>query len=238
MTIFTDYRCFEGYPLSAVDPALAKALLATGMSNGTRGNALKAGILRLECFLQITRQTLCINELGDAAGRAKLLQFNSALYSPTFHLPREPWALAATMRSAFCEVSSSLVYPSVPCTLNQSSWPPDFLLAIAEFEAAEKDAERLQFWQGWSAKNISGKKIYFRFWELHDRYGADFTNEFFLRCEQWIRGRRTCPVTAVVELAPFLARYPTLVDFSNAESVGSFFTDFFRHFFRTKHETT
>lgn len=81
MPIFTDSRSFSHYRPRAIEEKLVRA-----MGCGESGQRIGVGsaIIRLECYLQITRQSLTMEELATEEGEAKISGYVGALFSSRF----------------------------------------------------------------------------------------------------------------------------------------------------------
>lgn len=231
MPIFSTTQCFTGYPLQAVRPALAAAL-ADAITN----RLFNGIVLRLECYLQVTQQTLDLDETSSDLGLNKLSGFIAALFSNRFHERRRPWHLAYLFRKGLYTAGASHTpLLEFPTTGNIDSWATDFVAKVREFDNADLDAERSAFWQGWVVKNADGKQHHLTLWPIHLRYGAEFTEELYQAARLSILGRRDTRVPILNQFARYLAAYPYAINFQNPKELGRLLTAFFEDYFRTAH---
>jgi hypothetical protein len=231
MPIITNIQCFAGYPLQALDPALATALAR----NRTK-NTCNSIVTRLECYLQVTQQTLSLDELSSDLGQNKISGFISALYSNRFHQNQRPWFFAQNLKMALSAVGvnhASFLY--YPCTLNIDSWTSDFLAKVRAFDSAELDTERVDFWRGWVVNSADGRITNMVFWPIYLRYGAKVTEEVFNATRMYFLGGPRINGQVINQFARYLADYPNQVDFQNSKDLGRLLADFFSHYFRTAH---
>lgn len=231
MPIITNIRSFTDYPLQALDPALATALASTLTKKRSTGV-----VIRLECYLQITQQTLSIVEISSDLGKNKISGFISALYSNRFHQNKQPWyfalSLIKTLRAVGDNHTQSYSYPG---TWNIDLWASDFLVKVRAFDSAELDTERINFWRGWEIKNADGREYNVVLWPIYHRYGAKVTEELFKAVQTYYLGSRHGSVPIVNQFAKYLSGYSSRIDFQNSTDLGRLFADFFLYYFRTAH---
>lgn len=232
MTVFTSARCFLGYAYQAIQPSVSVPI---GQARGRdpKWPRLNATLLRLECYLQITRQTLDANDLASAAGREKLAGFTAALFSPVFDDSiRGPWAIARTLELVLSDIFPDVEpFPRFPSAPNVDSWSLEFVARIKAFEARELDQERVAFWRGWVVRNVAGSEQNLRLWALHERFGKETSDQYFCACAEWFRKGRGTHIPVAQEFADYLSRYDRIVDFQDSISVGRVLGDFFGAYF-------
>jgi hypothetical protein len=237
LPIFTNSKCFLGYPLQAIAADVAEPLASLGNS-GPGWRRLNSAVLRLECYLQVTKQSINRADLSSSAGAAKLAGFIAALYSSRFEDSLgQPWAIARVLRLAFSEAfRGASPISAFPSSRNRDSWPAEFLGEIAGFDRASIDEERATFWRGWTIRNSEGKQQSLRLWAIHERYGADVAAQIFEACDHWFRRGRACYVLVVQDFVDYLASLQRDVDFADSTSLGMALSDFFEAFFTARHE--
>lgn len=238
MTIFSNQLCYVGYTPVAVCERLSTCLLSGAEAIGTKSGF---GILtRLECFLQVTGQTLSIDEMDDESGINKIREFAAAMYSETFD-PKfsTPFNLVGILRRilrgmAFTRAFNDFVIP----TDRRMTLSPELAFHLKRFEARDLVSERCRFWSGWSVTNKLGVQVNLRFHRLFDRFGPDFASSLHKACADWSKSRRSVSLQPINDLAQYLCSIPELSvkDFRHQARVSEIIQGFFEHFFVSRHE--
>lgn len=235
MPIITSIRCFDGYPYRSLSPSLASDLERAAPVTGLRAVAVRGTLLRLECFLQVTDQTLRPSDLGGYKGTRKLAEFNAALFSSRFHSVVIPWQYPRFLRlplEAIC--GSNFSYPPFPCTPNISGWPDSFRTAVDAFETSNLNLERVKFWNGWTCSNLKGEAFALCLWPIYDRFGPAFAEQLLNVARDWLRGRRANTVPGIREFVAFLSRLPKAPNVNDSEELGQLLIAFMEHYFTTR----
>lgn len=236
MTIFTTSLSYQGYPLQAIEKAVSEPLVRLS-SSGPQWRRLNSALIRLECYLEVTDQTLVKQDLFSKSGSKKLHEFTAALYSSKFDASiSQPWAIARVLKNALqTEFPNSRPVEKFPCTPSRENWPLDFIDLVEEFSSRELNFERISFWQGWTIRNINGKEQHLRLWPIYQRYGPECAAQIYEACNTWYRGRRAAHIPVVQEFIDYLANKEQKIDVMSPTSLGLIFGDFFTAFFSKRH---
>ncbi len=214
--------CFEGYQPAAIQPALFSLLLSS--QTDAHGGSIRRALLRLECFLQITGQTLRIEDLEGSVSSRPLELFLGACDSGAFGrgaIPVQTWYF---LNVALKDSLPKLQLPSYT-TADVAADHPQVRLR-EEFLNLRLNQERVEFWRGWHGKNSAGRTSSLRLWKFHERFGSDATQELCDAAFGWYRGRRDQAIPLVQELADF-ASSRQKADFKDPISLGALLRDFF-----------
>jgi len=218
MTIFTNPECFRTYSPRAIEADLFAELLSVGI--GRWGYGVRAYLLRLECYLQVTGQTLSGKELQTSQGRSKLTGFFGALFSKTFENGSK--TATASLATRLRALASTVVARGDNTTMlaMKDQWRNCGQLqsSIDAFESADLDEDRVRFWQGWSVDNRIGKTNHYELHGLHERLGASFTEKFFFALCDWQQGNMV-RCNLVNHFAKYVADRPRIDDFSDPADV-------------------
>lgn len=237
MPIFTSSTCFAGYSFRAIDPALAGDLFRLGDVISPKRARTFAPLIRLECFLQLTGRRLSAADITSPATATMLAQFVVAVYSPRFHVFRQPWSMLIHLRNLFVAYGlPASTFPYFPATWGPRSWRDDFGDRVKAFDDQPFDSERLDYWRGWVAMNLDGQLTAFTLWRIRDRYGAIVATELHRAASQWFAARRHEKVPCFREFVAYLDSREDVVDVSDALSLGAALGDFFTVYFSRKYD--
>jgi hypothetical protein len=145
MPILTDVRNFTHYRPRAIEAHLLEALRRAGEGLPWSVNAL---LQRLECYLQVTGQTLCHDELELPQGQAKLKGFVGALCSKRLEggLERTHRCCEITrLRSVLEGLGATATCAAIDAMRTWRGSRDELQGLTAEFETAVLHEERVTF---------------------------------------------------------------------------------------------
>jgi len=232
-TIWRSSECFGGYPLSALPESVVKSF----QTQRTMG-VPEADLLRLQCFSEVTGDSLKEGHVSSGRTPEVLRDFVSAHYSPRFIEVRKPWVAAQRLRRKFEIGFPTMSFPVFACTNNRDSWPADFTRSVDSFALRQLVDDRVRFWRGWSVTNAAGRVCYLRFWRFHLRYGESRTDELHAAIREaasWQRADVALPTVSA--FADWMAAYPIDIDYHDPLQVGRALSEFFHHYIHGGHES-
>jgi hypothetical protein len=209
--IFTDAHCFAHYRPRAIEGSLAQALRGIG-KHGGRSTA------RLECYMQLTRQTLATDELNTKEGIEKLRGFIGAVFSERFETSTNSHrsTVACYLREALKRAGASEALAAI-ARLTPDRGNPDLQSLVAAFTAADLDEDRVLFWRGWCAQTRLGKAVHYELHGAYEKLGSSFVGRFFEALSEWQQGQvKGLPL--VNSFSEYLASTPPFV-VNNAKQV-------------------
>lgn len=195
-------------------------------------------IPRIECYLQITRQSLSLSEIGTPKWTAVCTGFLAALHSPTFEDRNKCSKRTVYVRArAFLAIARAVEvrtgHPSswsAPRLLANGSPSEDILEDVLAFERQELDLDRARFWNGWIIQNKAGRPFYLRFYSIHARLGASFTDQLAAACQKHYSKGSGVSFPVINDFARYIGEHPsklTVAQFGDPEFIGEFFSKFF-----------
>lgn len=232
-TIWSSSECFGGYPLSALPESVVKSFQ-------TQPTMLlpETDLLRLQCFSELTGDSLKEGDLSSGRTPEFLRDFVSAHYSPRFIKVWQPWVAALRLRRKFEISFPTMSFPVFACTHNRDSWPADFTRSVDSFALRQLVDDRVRFWRGWSVTDAAGHVGHLRFWRFHLRYGESRTNELYAAIrEAALLQRGAVALPTVSAFADWMAAYPIDIDYHDPLQVGRALSEFFHHYIHGRHES-
>lgn len=224
MTIITNIRCFVGYPLGAIDRSIQEMICAP-----LKPVKAWAILIRLQCFLEITNQTIDSSNLYKEEGRSILKNFAAALYSDQFHKLNQPWEIGRNLRIVF----GNLI-PALPTSIDRNKWTDAFNELVGNFELVHPNNEKIEFWSGWITENQKGTVSALVLWPIYIRYGSNFARNFQILCDSWNRTRRLISLKVINLFAMFLGNYQEEICLQDKAAVEKLIKDFFKHYFTSE----
>lgn len=218
--------------MSALPEPVVKSFLAQPTKLGG-----ETDLLRLECFSEVTGDSLREGDLNCGSTPKFLRDFVAAHYSPRFIEIGRPWVSASRLKRSFERALPAIRFPAFPCTNNRDSWPADFMSSVDSFALRQLVEDRVRFWRGWTATSAAGRLHCFRFWKFRLRYGESRTDELHaaIRVENSLKQAAVnLPVTAFAE---WMAAYPIDIDYNDSLQLGRSLSEFFPNFFHAGHES-
>lgn len=194
-----------------------------------------AFVLRLEAYLDLTNQHLDFDELKRPSWKAKWRGFAGALATERFSTFQE-YATFNTARRLLATIGDDSTLDLAFPTRGSDVSCPQLLAHKQLFESADLSPERVEFWNGWSARNKRQEGISFRFHTLHRRLGGPFCNSLLIACRGYVRGRNIQRIPCVNELADYLSIVPgeiVAADFQRPDFVEHIISQFMLWYFRT-----
>lgn len=233
MTIFTNTRSFTGYRFTAIEPKALERLQSASESLGPNSaRSFWPVMLRLECYLQITGDSLRDIHIGTPRGTRIFRGFIGALYSARFDSKSANiFVSASRLRSFLAKLGDQKTFEGfgIP-TERQVAIEKPLQKQIRSFEAKTLLADRVHFWRGWTIENKIGLQTHLRLYGIYEKYGAEFTDQFLIACNEYFRGTRGNTIVGVNEFAEFLShpeRQHSPQDFEDPEFVSDLFVEFF-----------
>lgn len=197
------------------------------------------GLLLLECFLQVTGQSLDLCQTASGPFTAVAQEFIGALYCEQFYAASLParYEFARAMQALFQEVAAQPKHKIfyVPLSLKYGEASAAVEEARQKFRAREKNLHKVELWKGWTFFNDRGVRVILPLYGVYVKFGAEFTARLFAACKtfQLVRRRTTTP--CLKELATYLERQEALIvsDFLSTDCVTGFLKDFGSYYFKT-----
>lgn len=192
-----------------------------------------------ECFHQITRQELKLEDIDSPGFELRCTQFFGALNSARFI------NLTEGQRYAYSNLFR-LILEKLPRRSSSRtdikisvSRPSAYILCcIAEFEKMELAEDRAWLWHGWSTRNQNGRVTQLPFYGVFHRMGKDFTERLHEACAQYYSGRKCQRIIALNELSSFISSYSRELrpaDLLSSPYVTRFWREFFIYYVETGH---
>lgn len=231
MTILKASACFSGYRHRAIDPSLVTQLCAPLPEKHTL--AVGRALLRLECYLQITNQTLNSADLADKVASPILEGFMGALYAGALGKGTLPATSSSMLKLAMAAAYPQLQLPAHTTTARLTE---ELATLAARFRATELNLERVAFWAGWSGQSLAGKTAHLRLWEYHELYGSTATQMLANAVLGWWSSNRADGLPPIQALIDEACRRTPAVDFQDPISLGAFLQDFFKSWLRSRGE--
>jgi hypothetical protein len=217
--IFTDAHCFTHYQPRAIDAGLLQALRGVGQG---LTYSINATLLRLECYLQITRQTLTLSELDSPHGQAKLKRFIGALFSGRFEGGNRTslFAEATRLRALFQGVGAMGASAAMAAMTTRWKNSGELRSSIEEFENTDLDQERVSLWRGWPAQSRVGQTYHYELHAIHERFGAAFADQFYAAICHWQHGHIN-HIPLINSFAGYLGECKEEINFGDSRLVSS-----------------
>lgn len=201
-----------------------------------QGQRITSTLRYLECYLQITDQTLTYQDVASTASDEILATFCGALSSPKF----------ATLTKGTISTIIRKLTAVVNCVRSQHDAPPFstfgsdttanplFIKYRSAFESLHLNEEKVWYWSGWACLNGAGKTVNLPLVNVYYSYGRKFTQLLYNICETYLAGRRLPNIQFVSLFSSYLSIYPNEfdeADFSNKDGSTLFFSALWRHLY-------
>jgi|APLak6261667961_1056064.scaffolds.fasta_scaffold01243_1 hypothetical protein len=195
----------------------------------------------LECTLQITRQSLNLENIMSSSFAGICISYIGALYSPTFFESshHRKYRLVKSFLQLVARLEIMFNTYSLPdVSIAKKVITDDVEKCILQFQKFELDEEKLWLWHGWPCPNKSGSVYWAPLYPIYKRLGRSFTYRLHLLCIQFIGTRNVNRVPLLSVLAQFIEQYEGPLDESylkRPEFIGGFWRKFMTYYLLTKY---
>lgn len=234
LPVFLPSIGYRSFPLKAIHEAahlaLTQAAAAAYFPFGP-----KSLFRLLENFLQVTGQELTLCDLASRSFERIYFQFVGVINSEKFI------ELSPQRRSSL--ITQWVALARALNTSIKLQFEPDdaFKLGIKkltlEVDALPLLQVKVNLYSGWKAISLDGKCVYLHLYQLQEKLGQEFCDQFFCILKTYIAGRRKARLPAgVPELVSFLGDYDlagSSSDFADRTKVFYLLRDFCIYFFRS-----
>ena len=207
-TIVRDVGAYKLYELHAISPELRELVQQEPLMS--RHRSTQQLLVLLECYLQLTGQTLSISDLARSDFVAKARGFVGALYSKRFWLASDKtrYAYASSWRALLAVFRKHV--PVVGFSLEAASVKPSTqCLAYAkEFDRTPLNPDATWLWRGWRTENLNGEVRWLKLYPMAKSLGRDFTQRYYEIADTWFSAGRAQYVEHVELIADYLSSYP------------------------------
>lgn len=223
--------CFRGYASPSVDPELSAAIRAT--KSDTCNQLLSA-------YLELAGRELNARSFRSGAWAVYVQDFIGAVFWESFSSIGETakYNAAKSVLAATATVIGSderLSDIKIPST----GRPTDQIRGWTEsFRKLSLNEDRLDFWQGWEARDLRGQAWYPRLYRIHNQFGGKFTRELFNACSSALSVKRADTLPCMNEFFEFVPRHDHGADensFDDPDWVTNLFHCFYVDYFTTSH---
>lgn len=239
--IIQDIKVYSDYPFEAIDAITLALLQRAAFCFPNNGDICRPIVVALECFLQITGQSLRTTILCDVGFKSTCLAFIGALCSQRFFVahPKLQYKRVYTFHMLLKYAKLELPELAVPQIHISTTGPTEFVRnCIRAFEQLEQDSEKVWLWRAWPSTNRTGRRTWFPLYFVYKRLGRDFTERFHKACYEYFSGRKCHRIPALPELVKYIHQYPeelTPEHLVSSAFVTRFWRDFFVYYMRTGH---
>lgn len=233
-TIIQNLAAYQDYPFEAIRPSALKIFEAAaeqspGFSSGTEYTPI---LRTLECYLQITSQSLSSATFRESFFQDMCRGYIGALYSTVFFSAtlNRRGQLSRAFLSLLLLVKKSHPGIQVPTIeLSSRQIKKDAQSCIDFFYSHSFDDEKIWLWQGWPSTDKCGTTSWLPFRAIYKRLGRNFTVRLYEACDAYVGGRRNTGTRALKQLAEFIGQYPKPLQSADLLDRG-FITQFWREF--------
>lgn len=235
MTIIKDISAYKGFPYENLSytavQGLAKACVVD-VEKKSVGSLTKS----LECFLQITGQTLSLRDIASPNSESLLTVFKGALCSTKFRdiSPSRRGYLIRLLDILTCRIRNTELCAPSP---NGKNILENYSAAQSEFEQTPLIEEKVWLWTAWSCENASGIQINLPLLPFYIKFGRDFTELLCNICTNYLSTRRTGLIQAITKMSEYVnsneCKFTSSDLLTNAGST-KFFNDFFIFYYKSK----
>lgn len=241
-TIIQKSRSLGEYPFEALTPPGLRMLNHASARLRSHEQTRVPILLRyLECFLQITGETLHPISLSHP-NFAKICQhFVGAIYCKKFidiSVTQSYVYAKLTFRlfEAAKEIAPTATIPNINLLKEKQS--DDAKTCVRAFEAVDLIPEKVWLWRGWSSTNRNGKKINFQLYRVFERLGKEFTEKLARACDEYFSARQQHKISCLSALIKFIHEYPQPIreeNFLDPSFITKFWRNFLLYYLRTGH---
>lgn len=170
-----------------------------------------ATLLRsLECYLQITDQTLNISTIKSSKFLDLSIGFVGALNDPLlfdFSQTRK-YTLTRLFLALANKLETLLRAPKFPIfTISLTSNSEDVINCITRFQKFILNEEKLWLWKGWPCLNRRGRLYWAPLYPVYERLGREFTDQLYLHCKEYFEARFCGTIPCLKQLSGFIGKY-------------------------------
>lgn len=184
-------------------PALRVALSSV---EGARPLESRRAIQLLECFLQVTRQSLRLDDIRDSRSKLVTQTYLGALHSEKFS-DRSLQAAYRTGRAtliAFAHMGSPWQPLDLLDDLSVVRVSPNVVRWREEFDAMKLDGDAVYYWSGWPCVSAAGRTHFLQLHALYRKHGRGITDCFHQAAVAYLASRRAHNVPCANEFARYL----------------------------------
>lgn len=226
--IIKEVTAYGDYPFEAIEKQVLELIIKCGGERNV--NPLTK---MLECFLQITDQTLSISDINSENIGALYEQFLGAINSDRFCslAKMRRYEYSRSLKDLFNALDRKVSNNFRPeHALSQKGTTEYFSQCIQKFEKMNVDEEKTWLWKGWPVINRDGIVTWLRLYPIYKRLGREFTTKLHQICIDYYGARKAQRIVAVTEFGMFIGEKKDDIKPSDFKS-SSFMTHFWRDFF-------
>ncbi|HEY9269142.1 MAG TPA: hypothetical protein VIO39_06810 [Methylotenera sp.] len=236
---------FQGtndYAIEAISSDLLNAFNNASKSLGHHDPASYSVVLKtFECFLQLTNQTLDLEQVKLPIFKEICALYIGSIYSTKvfsvsqirkYQLFKCFELLVKTLEIQIC------AYPLQKITANIAKTTPEIYELILHFEKLELNEEKLWIWKGWPCLNKRGSTHWAPLYPIYIRLGREFTQKLHTVCKEYALGRRDNGIPCLKLLADFIGQYEGQLevdDFQNPRFMVKFWRGFLTYYMTTRY---
>lgn len=211
-TIVQDVGVYGDYERYAIQPDAMRLFDAASTSLPAYQQRPVQNILTLlECFLQVTKDTLHASSFSHESFPGLCRRFIGALCSPSFFMAsdnnRRTYGL--TWRCLLMEVANRIPVTYIPDPFSSQLVTPLWVRdCVLEYSSIPLDEHAVKRWRGWRVTNLNGDTRWLKLHRLDSVMGADFQAKYFEAAQLYFENGRGSAVDHVNRLAGFICTYP------------------------------
>jgi hypothetical protein len=211
------------------------------LSGHLKTNVYPTLLRTLECFLQVTGQTLSIATLRSPEFTEICVSYVGAIYSPAFFetSKNRRYQLSTTLLLLAAKLEALIhIQPVRALSISTAKVTDDVHECILKFSKLEQNEEKLWLWRSWPCTDRRGKVIWAPLYPVYERLGRNFTQRLHNVCIDYVGTRKVDCVPCLKSLARFIGQYSEQLresDFQNPQFVGRFWRQFLTYHLETRY---
>jgi hypothetical protein len=234
LTIIKDVSAYANFPYENLSHAAVEGLADACISTTERKGVVSL-TKSLECFLQITDQTLSWVEITSGRCDEILTLFKGALCSEQFRklTPARRPMLIRHLDKLICRIRNMDICKPSP---NARNILENYRPAQSKFEQLSLNEEKVWLWNAWGCESASGIQANLPLLPFYIKFGRAFTEQLYNICTSYLSNRRTGHIIAITKISEFVESNEcdfTAVDLLTNQGSTSFFNKFFIFYYKT-----